>query len=217
MSSTFTPTFNVQLLREVGLLTETCDVIMTSSVSNLGNVLKILERSYTFIPIFIAQFLKEVVFFQRGLWRHHDIINTKLGPCYSTPRKVIYHYTPIFITQKICKIGPLNKYCDVVMTLSVPNLGWVTQVQERSFAFTQTFITQLLRELKCLNEASDVINLFESYWGILRTHQLLSSNSYQKWVHEKRSKIISALTHAHTHTNGQIVNPKDECSFGTRQ
>ena len=56
------PTFMVQLLREVAFLNKACDIIMTSSVPNLGHVIQIVVRSFTFTPTIMFQHLREVTF-----------------------------------------------------------------------------------------------------------------------------------------------------------
>ena len=55
----------VQLLREVAFLNNACDVIMMSSVPNLGLVIQILVRYFTFMPTFMIHLLREVDFLNK--------------------------------------------------------------------------------------------------------------------------------------------------------
>ena len=59
---TYLPSFNVQFVWERSFLKTTYDVIMTSSVPNLGHVISIQVMLCTYLPSFKVQFVWEVNF-----------------------------------------------------------------------------------------------------------------------------------------------------------
>ena len=90
MSCTYLPSFNIQFLWEVSLLKTTYDIIMTSSVTNLGHVFSILVMSCTYLPSFNFQHVWEVSFLKTTLWRHYDVIITKVRLCIFNSGDVLY-------------------------------------------------------------------------------------------------------------------------------
>ena len=89
-------------------LIEACDIIMMSPVPNLGYVTPILARSFTYMPTFMVQLLREVGFLIKAC----DIIMMSPVPNlgYVTPILArSFTPMPIFMVQLLQEVGFLNE------------------------------------------------------------------------------------------------------------
>ena len=140
---------------EVGVLKMCYDVIMTSSVPNLGHVKQFWRGT---LPT--DQVSKERTMgsrcFNNVLWRHHDVISTKLGHVIQFLARH-FTYWPSFKGNEQWEVGVLKMCYDVIMTSSVPNLGHVKQFLARHFTYWPSFKGNEQWEVGVLKMCYDVI------------------------------------------------------------